>query len=150
MDESNIGYIFVFFGALSVIMRGGVLGRLVSVLGEYRVMRAGAAAIAIGLLSVPLPRELLTFLIVMGLVPIGTALLFPSTTGLLTRRGSKPQIGQLLGVQQAFGGFSRIIGPILAGAAYRYLGPPVPFVIAGIIMCLVVVLTTRIRPISHQ
>jgi multidrug resistance protein len=147
MDESNIGYIFVFFGAVSVIMRGAILGHLVSALGELRVMRAGSLALAVGLLTAPFQQGLVFFLLVMGLVPIGTALLFPSSTGLLTRRVAKLQIGQLLGVQQAVGGISRILGPIWAGAAFGYLGPPVPFFIAGIIVCFVFVLTTRVSPI---
>lgn len=149
LDESNIGYIFLFVGALSVIMRGGVLGRLVSALGEVRVMRAGAILLVVGLSALPLPRQLALTVLVMGLVPIGTALLFPSTTGLLTRRGSKPQLGQLMGVQQAFGGLSRIVGPIWAGAAFEYLGPPVPFYVAGAIVGVVAFLTTRVQALPQ-
>jgi MFS family permease len=145
LDESNIGYIFLFVGALSVVMRGGVLGRLVSRLGEVRVMRAGAFSLAVGLSTVPLAGTLPVALLLMGLVPVGTAMLFPSTSGLLTRRGSRRQLGQLMGVQQAFGGFSRIIGPIWAGSAFRYLGPGVPFHVAGAIIFFVVFLTTRVH-----
>ena len=97
-------------------------------------MRIGATLVALGLLTMTLPNRLMMVLLVMGLVPIGTALLFPSTTGLLSRRGSKRQLGQLMGVQQAFGGFARIIGPIWAGSAFRYLGPSVPFFVGGAIM----------------
>jgi MFS family permease len=146
LNESNIGYIFLFFGALSVIMRAGLLGRLVNLLGEARLMRIGATLVALGLLAMPLPNRLAMVLLVMGLVPIGTALLFPSSTGLLSRRGNKQQLGQLMGVQQAFGGFSRIIGPIWAGSAFRYLGASVPFFVAGAIMGLVALLTLRVRP----
>jgi hypothetical protein len=135
--ESNIGYIFLFLGAISVIMRAGVLGRLVALLGEERVLRFGAIFLALGLVALPLPGRLVLVLGVMGLIPVGTALLFPSTTGLLSRRGSAEQLGQLLGVQQAFGGLARIVGPIWAGAAYRYLGPTVPFYVAGVIVGLV-------------
>ncbi len=150
LDESNIGYIFLFIGALSVIMRGGVLGRLVVRLGEVRVMRAGAFSLAIGLSAVPLAETLGWALLLMGLVPVGTAMLFPSTSGLLTRRGSRRQLGQLMGVQQAFGGFSRIIGPIWAGSAFRYLGPGVPFHVAGAIIFFVVFLTTRVQPVNES
>ncbi len=146
LNESNIGYIFLFFGGVSVIMRAGVLGRLVTLLGEVRLMRAGAIVVAVGLVSMPLPNRLILCLLVMGLVPIGTSLLFPSTTGLLSRRGSKQQLGQLMGVQQAFGGFSRIIGPIWAGSAFQYLGISVPFFVAGAIMGLVALLSTRVKP----
>ena len=110
--ESNIGYIFVFLGMLSVVMRASVLGRLVRALGEVRVIRLGAVLLMIGFASYPLPERFLVMVLVMALVPIGTALLFPSTTALLSRRGDEEQLGQLMGVQHAFGGASRIVGPL--------------------------------------
>ncbi len=146
MTEGNIGYIFLFLGALSVVMRAGVLGRLVRAFGEVHVMRVGAVLLAIGLAAYPLPTRLVTLMLVMALVPIGTALLFPSTTGLLTRRGDKRQLGQLMGVQQGFGGASRIVGPLWAGAAFQYLGPDVPFYVAGAVVGIVAVLAARVRP----
>ncbi len=145
MAESNIGYIFFYLGALSVIMRAGLLGRLVTALGEVKLMRAGALLVCAGLSLMAFPNTLAVFLGVMTLFPIGTALLFPSTTSLLTRRGSKTQIGQLMGVQQAFGGCSRIVGPIWAGAAFKYLGPPVPFHVAGAIVGFAFFLTLKVR-----
>ena len=118
---------------------------MVSWLGEVRLIQAGAILLALGLTLMTLPRQLPLMLLVTGLVPIGTALLFPSTTGLLTRRASKHQMGQLMGVQQSFGGVARIIGPIWAGSAFRYLGSSVPFFVAGAIVTLVAFLTVRVR-----
>jgi len=84
-------------------------------------------------------------ILVMALVPIGTALLFPSTTALLSRRGHKEQIGQLMGVQHAFGGASRIVGPLWAGTAFQYLGPAVPFYVAAAIVGVAALLSGRLR-----
>jgi MFS family permease len=144
--EANIGYIFLFLGSISVTMRAGVLGHLVRALGEARVMRLGAVLLAIGLAAYPLPGRFPTLMLVMALVPIGTALLFPSTTGLLSRRGGKDQLGQLMGVQQAFGGVSRIVGPLWAGAAFQYVSPDAPFFAAGAVVAVAAVLASRLRP----
>jgi MFS family permease len=146
MTEANIGYIFLFLGSISVTMRAGVLGHLVRALGEARVMRLGAVLLAIGLAAYPLPGRFPTLMLVMALVPIGTALLFPSTTGLLSRRGGKDQLGQLMGVQQAFGGVSRIVGPLWAGAAFQYVSPDAPFFAAGAVVAVAAVLASRLRP----
>lgn len=144
--ESNIGYIFLFLGAISIVMRAGLLGYLVNLFGEVRLMRMGAFCLAAGLSIFPVPGQLWSALAVMGLMPIGTALLFPSTSGLLSRRGDEGQIGQVMGVQQSFGGVARIFGPIWAGAAYGYLGRSVPFVVAGAVVALVGLLAARVRP----
>ena len=146
LRESNIGYIFLFLGTVAVVMRAVVLGYLVRALGEVRVMRLGAVLLAIGLASYPWPNRFAVLVLVMALVPIGTALLFPSTTGLLSRRGRKDQQGQLMGVQQAFGGFSRILGPLWAGAAFQHFGPAAPFYAASAIVTVAALLSIRLRP----
>jgi MFS family permease len=143
--ESNIGYIFVFLGMLSVVMRAGVLGRLVRALGEVRVIQLGAVLLMVGFAIYPWPQRFSVMIFVMALVPIGTALLFPSTTALLSRRGPKEQLGQLMGVQHAFGGASRVVGPLWAGAAFQYLGPAAPFYLAAVIVGVAAVLSSRLR-----
>ena len=146
LTEANIGYVFVYLGGLSVILRGALLGRLVHALGEARIMRLGAVLLAAGFLIYPFPPSLKLLFPFMALVPCGTALLFPAAAGLLSRRGPKDQFGQLFGVQQAFGGVSRIAGPIWAGAAFSRLGPAVPFWLASAVVWVVVLLAARVRP----
>lgn len=146
LDEAHIGYIFPILGAVSVFMRAGILGRLVSRFGEVRLMRAGALLLALGLAAFPLPKDLATFIPVMLLVPIGTALLFPATSALLSQRCKRTELGQVLGVQQAFGGIARIFGPIWAGVAFEKLGPSVPFEVAGVVVFGVSLLAARVRP----
>ncbi len=146
LDEAHIGYIFPILGAVSVFMRAGILGTLVSRFGEVRLMRAGALFLAVGLAAFPLPKHLSAFIPVMLLVPIGTALLFPATSALLTQRCDPKELGQVLGVQQAFGGIARIFGPIWAGAAFERLGPGVPFEVAGVVVFGVALLAARVRP----
>jgi MFS family permease len=145
LDEAHIGYIFPILGAVSVFMRAGILGTLVSRFGEVRLMRAGALLLALGLAAFPLPKQLAAFIPVMLLVPIGTALLFPATSALLTQRCERTELGQVLGVQQAFGGIARIFGPIWAGAAFEKLGPGVPFEVAGVVVFGVSLLAARVR-----
>jgi MFS family permease len=77
-------------------------------------------------------------------VPVGTALLFPATTSQVSRLSSRSEVGQALGVQQSFGGVSRMVGPLWSGFAYqkdfRY-----PFWMAAILMMSVSFLTLRMR-----
>ncbi|HXV61451.1 MAG TPA: MFS transporter [Vicinamibacteria bacterium] len=150
IDESNIGYIFPLLGAVSVFMRAGVLGSLVMRFGEVRLMRAGALLLAVGLFCLPLPNNVALFVPVMLLMPIGTALLFPATSALLSQRCQKSELGQVMGVQQAFGGLARIFGPIWAGAAFGRFGPGVPFEVAGVVVFLVSLLAARVRPESRE
>ena len=144
VTAQTIGIFFVLVGGLGVIMRALILGRLVDRLGEVRVMRLGATSLMLGILLLPSASSLLAFGLIMCLIPIGTALLFPTVSALVTHRVSKRQMGQTMGVQQTFGGMSRVIGPIWATAAFQGLGVHVPFYIAAGVVLLVVFMASRI------
>jgi multidrug resistance protein len=142
--EKTIGLVFMFTGALSVVMRAIILGWMIDRFGETGVMRIGGALLALGLLLIPLPHTLLLFALALALVPIGTALLFPATTALLTQHAPDTERGQVLGVQQTYGGVSRVIGPIGATAAFQALGVGVPFYLAAGVVGLVAVLAWQV------
>jgi len=144
VTEESIFIFFVYVGAIGVIMRAVLLGKLVDWLGEVKLMRLGAIFLALGLLTIPLPRSVVPLGLVMGLVPIGTACLFPAVSALVTHSASQRELGQTLGVQQAFGGLARVIAPIWATAAFQALGQDVPFFISGGIVAFVVLLTVGV------
>jgi MFS family permease len=145
VTEKTIGLVFVYTGALGVVMRALILGRLTDALGEKRVMRLGACSLATGLLFAPLPHSVWTLAPVIGLVPIGTAMLFPATTALTTHLAADAERGQILGVAQTFGGLSRVIGPIWATAAFQTLGIGVPFYVAAGIVVVVIALAFQVK-----
>jgi MFS family permease len=76
-------------------------------------------------------------------VPVGTALLFPATTALVSRRGARAEMGQTMGVQQAFGSTARVVGPICAGWLYE-LNIKAPFWAAAAVMLATTFLTSRL------
>ncbi len=144
VTESTIGLFFVYVGALGVVMRALLLGRLVDWLGEVKVMQLGATSLAFGILVIPQAESALVLGVLMSFIPIGTACLFPSVSALVTHRVPRYEFGQTLGVQQTFGGMSRVVGPIWATAAFQALGVNVPFYLASGVVLLVVFLTLRI------
>ncbi len=125
-------------------MRAVVLGKAVDRFGETRVMRAGALLLAIGLFAIPLPTFLIGTAIVMTFVPIGTALLFPNVSALVSHRVPRGELGQTMGVQQAFGGMSRVIAPLWATAVFG-LGSALPFFISAGVVGIVALLAFSVK-----
>ncbi|MCB1033629.1 MAG: MFS transporter, partial [Acidobacteria bacterium] len=105
--------------------------------GEIGTMRLGATSMALGFLLMPVASAPLLFLMVATLIPVGTALLYPTSTSLLTQRAPENEVGQILGVQQSFRGMAGILGPAGAGIAYDYLSHMSPMVLSGALMGLV-------------
>ncbi|MEX0691903.1 MAG: MFS transporter [Gemmatimonadales bacterium] len=144
ITERTIGYFFVYNGLVGVVMRAVLLGPLVDRFGEVRLMRAGALIMTLGLLLLPLTQSVWMVAAVMGLVPVGTALLFPATSALVTHRAPAHERGQVLGVQQTFGGVARVFAPIWATYVFQ-IGTRLPFLVAAGVVAGVGILTLRVR-----
>ena len=146
IHEGNVGWFYVAVGAVSVVMRAAVLGALVRRFGEVRVLRFGALLLGLGMTLGPFATTPSRFLPLALLVPAGTALLFPSTTSLISRYADPREVGQTLGVQQAFGGMSRLLGPIWGGAVFQHIGPREPFWLGGSLVLLTALFALRLHP----
>jgi len=148
VTEQTIGFFYMYVGAVSLVMRGALLGPTIRWLGEERVMRVGIVSLAVGYVLMPLTATLLQLALVAILIPIGTALLFPATTSLVSRHAPPAEIGQTMGVQQAFGGFSRLVGPLWAGLAFQYVGIASPFWLSALLMVAVGLFALSLRPVG--
>lgn len=127
IDETSIGWVFLYIGVLSVFVRAVVLGPAVDHFREAALSRHGMLLLAIGLVALPLSYNYVGLAIAIALIPLGTAFTFPCVTGMLSQVIPNHERGLYMGVQQTFGGFARVIGPIWAGFAFDYLGKGVPF-----------------------
>jgi nitrate/nitrite transporter NarK len=140
--EHNIGYVFAWNGAISVLMRAVVLGPVVDRFGEARLSRYGQGLLGMGLLALPLTWRVTgawsiggmqvewrwIFLgLAISLVPVGTAFTFPCVTSLLSQVILPRERGVMMGVQQTFGGAMRVLGPLWAGWSFDHLGTQYPF-----------------------
>lgn len=158
VSPKSIGNYFTIFGVVGVLMRVWLVGWVNERVGEVRTMRIGAACMALGLILMPLPAALLpapvalpVFVLFMVFAPVGTALLFPASTSLVSQRAERHELGLVMGAQQTFRGVASIIGPIGATAAYDGLGAAVPFYLAAAAVAVASVLIAREpreRPIS--
>ena len=152
VTEKTIGWFYTYVGVISLVMRALLLGPAVRRLGEVGAMRAGTLGLALGMAAIPLPAWLAApqpvriacFAVVITLVPVGTALLFPSTTALVSRRSPREEMGQIMGVQQLFGGIARFLGPIWSTWLFG-MSAMLPFWAAGAFMLGGGFLTWRIQ-----
>jgi multidrug resistance protein len=146
VTAQTIGYFYAFIGALSLVMRLVFLGPVVDRVGEQWAMRLGALSLALGMLLYPLAGRLAVLVAVMPLVPIGTALLFPATTSLMSRHSDRRELGTVMGTAQTFAGMARVIAPLVATAAFQRIGHGAPFWVAALVVLLVSLLAARLRP----
>jgi predicted MFS family arabinose efflux permease len=145
MTADNVGPIYFVFSAVGVVMRVHPVGWINEHLGEVRTMRLGAVLLGIGLLLMPVPSTLWGFAVCLILAPIGTALLFPASTALVSHRTDRNEYGVQMGAQQTLRGVMAIVGPIGATLAFQHLGPSAPFYMAASVVAVAALVAWRVR-----
>jgi len=127
VTEQTIFYFFMYIGSISVFVRVLLLGRAVDWLGEANLSRLGLVLLAAGVLGMPLSRNLGMLAVAVALIPLGTAFTYPCVTALLSRVISPRERGLYMGMQQTYGGVTRIIAPLFFGWAFDSIGVSAPY-----------------------
>ena len=134
VTAQTIGYFFTYIGSISVFARVLLLGRAVDWLGEAKLSRLGLVLLAAGVLGMPLSTNLWMLALAVALIPLGTAFTFPCVTALLSRVINPRERGLYMGMQQTYGGISRIIAPLFFGWCFDRLGVRSPYFFSSAII----------------
>jgi MFS family permease len=145
VTEKTIGYVFLYLGVFSVLMRSALIGPIVDRIGEPWSIRIGAATLILGLVTYPLAPTVWVMAMILPLVPIGTALLFPSTTALMSRASAKSELGTTMGIAQTFAGISRVVAPLISTNLFYRLSHGSPFYFAALAVGLVSLLAFQVH-----
>jgi MFS family permease len=114
-DAHQTGYVFGFIGIISVILQGGLIGRLVKMFGETALARTGLLLLALALFSLPLVPTIPMLLLVCATLAIANGLVTPTLNGLASQMIDRSWQGRALGLMQSAGSFGRLVGPLLGG-----------------------------------
>lgn len=134
VTADTIGYFFMYIGVLSVVARALILGKLVDRVGEPKLSRWGIVLLGTGLVGIALSHDYVSLALAVGLLPLGTAFTFPCVTAMLSRVVSSSERGLYMGVQQTFGGITRVAFPVFFGWVYDTIGEPSPFFISAVLV----------------
>jgi len=117
-DAQHTGYLFAYVGIISVIIQGGLIGRLVKRFGEMPLVVVGALCFSASLFAVPYVGPaaggLAGLLIGGGVFSLGNSLATPALTSLASKSVGESDQGTVLGVTQSVASLARAVGPSLA------------------------------------
>jgi MFS family permease len=127
------GLLLGFLGLCAIVTQGYIVRVLLKRHSEIRILAAGLAFSAVGLLGIgfaPFPAILYVSLAALAL---GSGLVNPSTTGLISLYSDASEQGRALGIFRSLGSLSRAITPVLAGTAFWIFGSASVFVCGAIV-----------------
>ena len=111
----EVGYLMAYSGLLGIFVQGGLLGRMVKAFGERRLVTLGFMFMAIGYAAMGFVHPIWLLMFVMIFSSIGTGVLRPAITSLITQCGGKGEQGTLMGLNQTLMSIASIVAPMLTG-----------------------------------
>ena len=146
--EREMGWMFMFMGAITVPLQGGLLGRLINRLGERRIIIVGLILSAVGIFLLLKAYSFVTLTLYLTIAGIGNQLIRPTNASWISKQTRIGQ-GAAIGLMDAFLSLGRILGPLLGGWLYANQSYPYA-ILAGILVFALFCLYIPLRRIKEQ
>jgi DHA1 family multidrug resistance protein-like MFS transporter len=118
MGPAEIGLLMGALGVFGVIQQGVMIGPLTRRFGEAGVLKGGLLISMLGFLALALLRFKWGMIGSVLVYNLGSSLLNPSVTSLISQQSRPEEQGTAMGINNSFLSLGRSVGPLWAGAAY--------------------------------
>lgn len=132
----EIGLVFTFIGVVAAVAQGGLVRPLVRRVGEWPTLRAGLVMTAVALALLAVVEDLWALFPALVLLAVGSGLVFPTVTALVSKRTPEGDQGGVLGLMASTGGLARVTSPILATVLFEHVGVAVPYVMGAALFAI--------------
>ncbi len=134
LEPKDVGRMFGVVGIISIVVQGGLIGRLVKRFGEQPLVPFGLVLVGCGTALLPSAAVGAPLLIAFGVMGLGQSLVNPSLSGLISKSVGADEQGRTLGAAQSMSALARAFGPAFGGLLYGSAGSGVPFYTGGAIL----------------
>lgn len=143
-------WMFVFVGLTIALVQGGVLRQLAPRLSEKSIATAGIALTLPGLVLVGIAHSSRTLYAGLGLLAVGSALVVPCLSALVSRYTPADRQGFALGVFRSLGALARAIGPFLGGLLFWRMGSGAPYYFGAALLIVPLAMCTTLPPAPEE
>ncbi len=133
---AEVANLFVYIGILAALIQGVLVGRIVKRFGERSLIVSGLILLIpgfLGLIAISSGRQLMALLPALAL---GTGLVNPSLSSLVSRLSADHEQGGILGVYQSMASLGRIAGPFWGVYSLESHGIAFPYMTAALVTAL--------------
>jgi MFS transporter, DHA1 family, tetracycline resistance protein len=133
---TTIGYLFAWVGVVLALVQGVLVGRVVPLIGEHRLVPSAILVMVVALAGIASAPSVVLLMAAMGLLAMGMGFNSPSMLSVVSRLADPADQGSTLGVSQSLASLARILGPMWGGFVYDRFGHTVPFYTASALMLI--------------
>lgn len=143
LNVQNIGFILMYIGAISVILRAFLIGKSIDRFGEEKLQYFGMSCIITGLLLMSFSNTIFIFMIATTFFAIGAGYTRTLLNGAISKSTSENEQGEVLGVSASLGSISQIFGPLIGGLMLNFFIPGSVTLVAASFMIIGLILKIK-------
>jgi MFS family permease len=133
-------------GIAGAVVQGGLIRIVARYIKDTKTVAIGSFLMMMGLGLLPYGGNFAGLAVVVIIMSLGTGLLQPTLLSLISEVTSDKEQGTVLGINQSFSAFARVLGPLWGGFAFEYFGYPFPFLTGAFFTFLIVLLALFYLP----
>jgi MFS transporter, DHA1 family, tetracycline resistance protein len=147
--EAGLG--FAFIGIVMAFTQGFLVRRFLPKWGERKMLVSGMLLMALGFSLIAFSQTIQFLAIAMTLMAVGNGLVRPSLLGMVSLLADPNEQGVVMGASQSAASMGRILGPIAGGWFYVNVSIGSPFIAAGTVTLLgLIILIFRYKSLPDQ
>jgi DHA1 family multidrug resistance protein-like MFS transporter len=132
----EVGAVFMVCGLTMTVLQVGTVGFLRRRISEIHQIGAGFGLMGMSLALLVIARGTFSVVALVGLLALGTAVISPNLSALISKRGGSRRVGAALGVQNAANSLGQASGPLLGGALFIWQ-MNAPYLLTGALLTTV-------------
>jgi len=125
--------VFVFLGLVLILTQGLVVRRAVPRFGEKAVLICGLLSVSIGITLMGSAASIPAFYVGLAVTGLGSGLINPSVSALVSLYSPASQQGLTLGVYRSLGSLARGLGPLVACFCYWWQGATTTYLLVALV-----------------
>jgi len=125
--------VFVFLGLVLILTQGLVVRRAVPRFGEKAVLICGLLSVCIGITLMGTATSVPGFYLGLAVTGLGSGLINPSVSALVSLYSPASQQGLTLGVYRSLGSLARGLGPLVACFCYWWQGATATYLLVALV-----------------
>ena len=115
MTAQDMGFVLTGVGLVSIVMQGGLLGRLIKKFGELKLFYFSFVSLLLSFGSLALLRQKIFFVIPMMMFAVGMALFRPIVMSNISKEAPDAERGSVMGLTNSLSSIAQMIGPMIGG-----------------------------------
>lgn len=140
----DMSSIFIYIGIVQIILQGAVIGKLENKVGDEKLIVFGPLIMMLGIIVMPLVRQIVFFLASITLVALGSGVMQTVVPSFISKRTAKNEQGSLLGITQSVSSIARVPGPLISGLVVELTGLASSFFLSGFFLMIAFIFGCRV------